>query len=466
MSSGNGHRNEETVTRTRRRAFTASLVGTSLEWYDYFIFASAAALVFNKLFFPSFDPLTGTLLSLATFTAGFVVRPLGAMVFGHFGDRVGRKQALTMSLLIVGASTFLIGALPTYASVGVLAPVLLVLLRMAQGFALGGEWGGAVLISMEHGPQSRRGLFATGPQLGVPIGNLLSAGVFALLVVVLSEDQLLAWGWRIPFLLSGLLLGVGLYARLALEESPAFLKASASREIVKAPVLETVRRHPRPLSLAIGARLGTDVAYYIFAVFILVYGTEELGLSRSQVLNGVLIGSAIQLFLIPWLGSLSDRVGRRVIYLVGAVAATVWVFAFFPLMDTKQVGWVYVAAAGGFVAHGAMYAVQSSFIAELFPARVRYTGTSMGYQLESIIGGGLAPIIAVALLAETGGTLAVSLYTAAALAVTFACVAIARETSGRVLDGFEEPALDVRTERKPLFVRGEEAEKVEAGERV
>jgi metabolite-proton symporter len=465
VSAGNGERSDETVTRTRRRAFTASLVGTSLEWYDYFIFASAAALVFNKLFFPSFDPLTGTLLSLATFTAGFVMRPLGAMVFGHFGDRVGRKQALTVSLLIVGASTFLIGVLPTYGTIGVLAPILLVLLRMTQGFALGGEWGGAVLISMEHGPQSKRGLYATGPQLGVPIGNLLSAGVFALLVLVLAEDQLLAWGWRVPFLLSGILLGVGLYARRALEESPAFLKASESQEIVKAPVLETVRKHPKPLALAIGARLGTDVAYYIFAVFILVYGTEELGLSRSQVLNGVLIGSAIQLFLLPWLGSLSDRVGRRGIYLVGAVAAAVWVFAFFPLLDTKQIGWVYVAAAGGFIAHAVMYAVQSSFIAELFPANVRYTGTSMGYQLESIIGGGLAPIIAVALLASTGGTVAISLYTAAALAVTFVCVLIARETSGGDLDGLEASPPDIPTARKPRFVRREEAERVTTGHR-
>jgi metabolite-proton symporter len=463
VSSGNGHGVDATVTRTRRRAFTASLVGTSLEWYDYFIFASAAALVFNKLFFPSFDPLTGTLLSLATFTAGFVVRPVGAMVFGHFGDRVGRKQALTVSLLIVGAATFLIGVLPTYGSVGVLAPILLVLLRMAQGFGLGGEWGGAVLISMEHGPQKRRGLYATGPQLGVPIGNLLAAGIFALLVLVLSEDQLLAWGWRVPFLLSGILLGVGLYARMALEESPAFLEASRRQEIVKSPVLETVRKHPRPLALAIGARLGTDVAYYIFAVFILVYGTETVGLSRGQVLNGVLIGSAIQLVLLPWLGSLSDRVGRRGIYLVGAIAATAWVFAFFPLMDTKQIGWVYVAAAGGFIAHGIMYAVQSSFIAELFPAQVRYTGTSMGYQMESIIGGGLAPIIAVALLASTGGTLAVSLYTAAALVVTAVCVLLARETAGLDLDGPETP--EDRAERRPRFVRSEEAEPVTTGGR-
>ena len=313
---------------------------------------------------------------------------------------------------------------------------------------------------MEHGPKDKRGLYATGPQIGVPIGNLLSAGVFALLVAVLSEEQLLAWGWRVPFLLSGILLGVGIYVRLALDESPVFVKASERKEIVKSPVIETVRNYPKPLLLAVGARLGSDVAYYIFAVFILVYGTKELGLSRGEVLNGILIGSAIQLFLIPWAGSLSDRVGRRRIFMIGAVAAAVWAFAFFPLLDTKQIGWVYVAAAGGFIAHAVMYSVQSSFIAELFPAKVRYTGTSLGSQFESIIGGGLAPIIAVALLSSTGGTVAVSLYTVAALAIAFVCALIARETAGRDLDGFDEP--DMRT-RKPLFVRGEETEvRVEA----
>ena len=420
--------------------------------------------MFNKLFFPSFDPVTGTLLSLATFTAGFVVRPLGAIVFGHFGDRVGRKQALTISLLIVGAATFLIGLLPTYASIGVLAPILLVVLRMAQGFALGGEWGGAVLISMEHGPQDRRGLYATGPQIGVPIGNLLSAGVFALLVAVLSEEQLLAWGWRVPFLLSGILLGVGLCVRMALEESPVFVKASERQEIVKQPVIETVRNYPKPLLLAIGARLGSDVAYYIFAVFILVYGTEELGLSRGEVLNGILIGSAIQLFLIPWAGcavgpgrppaDLHDRdrrgrrLGVRVLPADGHQADRLGVRGgggrlHRPCRDVRRAVVVHRGAVPG---EGPLHRRLARLAVREHHRRRPRADHRRGAAVE------------------TGGTLAVSLYTVAALAVTFACALIARETAGRDA-GRLRGAGAGRATRKPLFVRGEEAERVEAGDR-
>jgi metabolite-proton symporter len=408
-----------------RRVILATLIGTSLEWYDFFLYGSAAALVFGKLFFPSFEPVTGTLLAFTTYAVGFVARPLGGIVFGHFGDRVGRKTVLMVTLILMGAATFAIGLLPTYAQWGVAAPVLLVTLRFLQGLGLGGEWGGAVVMAMEHGGTARRGLNASWPQVGVPAGNLLAAGVLWLLNTVQSEAAFLAWGWRVPFLLSGLLVVVGLWIRVAVTESPVFAQAAAVAVKPRMPLLEVLARHPRSLLAAMAARIGTDVAFYTFTLYVLTYVTGTVGLPRSAALSAVLIGSALQLVLIPLFGALSDRVGRRPVYLAGAIAAAGWAFAFFPLLDTGSRPAIVLAVVVALATHAAMYGPQAAFVAELFSTRLRYSGASMGYQVAGIFGGALAPIIAVKLVAATGSAFAVSAYVAAALAVTCAGLAFA-----------------------------------------
>jgi len=412
-----------------RKIIAASLVGTSLEWYDFFLYGTAAALVFNKLFFPKFDPLVGTLLAFTTFAVGFVARPIGGVIFGHYGDRVGRRKILVITLLVMGGATFLIGCLPTYGSIGVWAPILLVALRFVQGLGLGGEWGGAVLMVAEHGDERRRGLNSSWPQVGVPAGNLLSAGVLAVLAATLSDAQFESWGWRVPFLLSALLIGVGLWIRTTVEESPLFRELEEEGEKEQAPLVKVVRCYPRQLAIAVCARLGVDVAFYTFALFILTYVTTELGLSKGVGLAGVLIGSGLQLVLIPFFGHLSDRVGRRPVYLAGAVGAAVWVFVFFRLLETKQTGLIVLAAVVGLALHAAMYGPQAAFITELFGTEVRYSGASLGYQLAGILGGALAPIIAVALLDRFGTSTAISLYVLAALLLTLAAVVVARETA-------------------------------------
>jgi len=424
--------------RALRKVIGASLVGTSLEWYDFFLYGSAAALVFNELFFPSFDPLVGTLLAFATYAVGFVARPIGGVVFGNYGDRVGRRRILVVTLMLMGGATFLIGCLPTYDSIGVAAPILLVTLRFVQGLGLGGEWGGAVLMVAEHGDERRRGLNSSWPQVGVPAGNLLAAGVLALLAGVLSEGAFNSWGWRIPFLLSALLIGVGLWIRLTVQESPLFQKLEQSGEKAKTPVVEVFKRYPRSLAIAVCARFGTDVAFYIFALFILTYVTTELGLERSVGLTAVLIGSVLQLGLIPVAGAVSDRVGRRPVYLAGAVGAAVWAVVFFPLLDTKSTGLIILAGVGGLLFHALMYGPQASFITELFGTEVRYSGASLGYQIAGVLGGALAPIVAVALLSEFESPLSVSLYVVIALAITIAAVLFSHETAAADL-GHERP---------------------------
>ncbi|MFI7032905.1 MFS transporter [Microbispora rosea] len=416
----------------------ASLIGTTIEWYDFFLYGSAAALVFNKLFFPTEDELTGTLLAFLTYAVGFVARPLGGLVFGHYGDRLGRKRLLVISLLMMGGSTFLIGCLPTYAALGAGAPLLLTLLRLVQGFALGGEWGGAVLLVSEHGDPRNRGFWASWPQAGAPGGNLIATGVLALLAAVQSEEAFLAWGWRIAFLLSGVLVLIGLWIRLTVTESPVFQQALERQEPApQAPIIGVLRHHWRDVLVAMGARMAENVSYYVITAFVLVYGTTTAGLPKGTVLNAVLIGSAIHFVTIPLWGALSDRIGRRPVYLLGAAAVGLWAFAFFPLIDTKNFALVTVAVTVGLVLHGAMYGPQAAFFSELFATRMRYSGVSIGYQLASIAAGGVAPLIAVALLDAYGSSVPISVYVVAAAILTIIAVIASRETRDRDLSAIE-----------------------------
>jgi metabolite-proton symporter len=407
----------------------ASLIGTSLEWYDFFLYGSAAALVFGKLFFPQFEALTGTLLAFTTYAVGFLARPLGGVIFGHFGDRVGRRNVLVVTLVLMGAATFFIGLVPTYATIGIAAPILLVSLRFLQGLGLGGEWGGAVIMSVEHGDPRKRGLNASWPQVGVPMGNLLAAGVLWLLNSTLSEAAFLSWGWRVPFLLSGILVGVGLWIRLTITESPLFAEVEESGAKAKMPLIEVLKRHPRGLLVAMAARIGTDVAFYTFSLYVLTYITGTLGLSRGVGLAAVLIGSACQLALIPLFGALSDRIGRRPVYAIGAASAAVWAFAFFPLLDTANRVVIVLATVVALATHAAMYGPQAAFIVELFSTRLRYSGASMGYQIAGILGGALAPIISIKLVQTTGTAYAVSGYVLVALLITLVALWFAPETS-------------------------------------
>ncbi|MFC4058376.1 MFS transporter [Planomonospora corallina] len=412
----------------------ASLIGTTIEWYDFFLYGSAAALVFNKLFFPESDPLTGTLLAFLTYAIGFVARPLGAVVFGHYGDRLGRKKLLVLSLLLMGGATFLIGCLPTHAAVGAAAPLLLTFLRLVQGFALGGEWGGAVLIVSEHGDARRRGYWASWPQAGAPGGNLLATAVLAVLAAVQSDEAFLSWGWRIPFLLSGALVLLGLWIRLSISESPVFQAAAAHAGPKRSmPIVDVFRYHWRDVLTAIGARFAENVSYYVITAFVLVYATEAAGLTKGFVLNAVLIGSAVHFASIPMWGALSDRLGRRPVYLLGAAGVGLWSFAFFPLVDTGNFAAITLAVTVGLVLHGAMYGPQAAFFSELFATRMRYSGVSVGAQLSSIVAGGLAPLIAVALLQAYDSALPVMLYVAGAAALTLLTVFVSRETRGRDL---------------------------------
>ena len=420
-----------------RRVIVASLIGTSLEWYDFFIYGTAAALVFNKLFFPSFEPLVGTLLAFATYAVGFIARPVGGVVFGHYGDKLGRKNVLVVTLLLMGSATFAIGLLPTHATIGVWAPVLLVALRFIQGLGLGGEWGGAVLMTLESGDSKRRGLNASWPQVGVPIGLLLANGVLSLMGGLTSDAAFLSWGWRVPFLLSGLLVLVGLWIRLSIAESPLFSEVAAKDTKAKTPIVEVLRKHPKRVLLAIGARVGVDVAFYTFVLFVTTYVVTYLHLPKSYALNAVLIAAAAQVVLIPWFGRLSDRFGRRPVYLFGAIGAAIWVFVFFALLDTGSFLLILLAVVVALFFHAAMYGPQAAFIAEMFPTRIRYTGASMGYQLAGIFGGALAPIISVAMLDRYDTSVVVSVYVLVVLALTTVCVLLAPETSK--IDLHEDP---------------------------
>ncbi|HEV8356284.1 MAG TPA: MFS transporter [Gemmatimonadales bacterium] len=410
-----------------RPVIFASFIGTAIEWYDFFLYGTAAALVFNKLFFPTQAPLAGTLSAYGTFAVGFVARPVGGAVFGHFGDRVGRRTMLVWSLLIMGIGTALIGVLPTYAEIGVWAPVLLVFLRFAQGIGIGGEWGGAVLMAIEHSRAGKRGLHGSWPQMGVPAGLLLSTGVFALLSSRLTDQEFLAWGWRVPFLLSVLLVLVGLFVRLRLLETPAFTRLREARGTAAAPLLDVLRDHRRVTLVGMGMRFGQNVLFYIFTVFVLSYGEKTLGYTRSTMLGGLAVGATVGLFTIPLWAALSDRVGRRPVYLTGAVLSLLYAFPFFWLLG-RGPGFVALAIVLGLnVTQDMMYGPQAAYFSELFGTRVRYSGVSLVYQLTSVFSGGLAPYIATVLLAHWGPA-AVATYVALSCAVSLVATLFAPET--------------------------------------
>jgi metabolite-proton symporter len=418
----------------------ASLIGTAVEWYDFFLYGSAAALVFGALFFPDADPVNATLLAFGTYAVGFVARPLGGVVFGHFGDRVGRKKMLVVALMMMGIATFAIGLLPTYASIGIAAPILLLVCRLLQGFAVGGEWGGAVLMAAEHGDDRRRGFWSSWPQAGVPLGNLLATGVLFVLAAFQSDADFEAWGWRIPFLLSAVLVLIGLYVRLQLEESPVYQEAKAEIAEKKTgtshmPFFEVIKNYPKEVLTAMGMRMAENISYYIFTIVSITYVTTYLDQSKDLILKMLLIAAALQFIAVPLVGALSDRVGRRPLYFTGAVGVGVWAFVFFGLLDTNEPGPVLLAVVVGLFFHTLMYAPQSAFFSELFGTSVRYTGASVGYQLASIFAGALAPIIAVELLgsADEKNTTAVAIYVALASVITVIAVYFAKETRGSSL---------------------------------
>jgi MFS transporter, MHS family, shikimate and dehydroshikimate transport protein len=409
-----------------RTVALASLIGTTIEWYDFFLYGTAAALVFNRLYFPTFDPLAGTLAAFGTYAVGFLARPIGGIVIGHYGDRIGRKSMLILTLIIMGVATFGIGLLPTYAQIGAWAPVALVVLRLAQGFGVGGEWGGAVLMAVEHAPPGARGFYGSWPQIGVPAGLLLSTAVFAGFAR-LPEEQFLSWGWRVPFLLSILLVGVGLIIRVRVLETPAFTRVKAARTEARRPIVEVLRTHPKEVLLAMGLRFAENGAFYIYTVFVLVYGTQKAGIHRQTVLNGILIAAACALVAIPVCGALSDRVGRRPVYLFGACVTGLFAYPLFWLLDTGSTPLVWLALVVALVfAHSPMYGPQAAFLCELFGTRVRYSRASLGSQLASVIAGGLSPFIATALLPYGRGALAS--YIIAMAVVTIVAVLVATET--------------------------------------
>jgi MFS family permease len=402
------------------RLAMASVVGTALEYYDFAVYNTLAALVFNQLFFPSFDPLSGVILSYATFAVGYASRPFGGVLFGHLGDRHGRRFVLVMTLLLMGVTTTLIGLLPTYREIGALAPVLLVLLRFLQGMALGGEWAGAVLLSLEHGADRQRGRNAAFAQMGPSIGTLIATGVIALTASRLSQDEMLAWGWRVPLLLSVALVIFGLWLRLGVTETPQFRELEQRGARTRAPLGEVLRHHWRGLLIGGGARVGPDVQYSLVAVFTLTYVTTILGFSRTFALTTLSIGSACNAVLILVAGVLSDRFGRRAVYGAGVAAALVWVWLLFPLLDTKAEWAITLAVVSGLAVHAFMYGPQAAFIAEQFPTPVRYAGSSLAYTFAGVFAGGIAPLVITALYRAWGTPLLIAAYVTTALLVTAA----------------------------------------------
>ncbi len=412
-----------------RNVLLAAAVGSAPEWYDFFIYGTAAALVFGDLFFPKLDPVTGTLAAFATFGVGFAARPLGGMVFGHLGDRLGRKPVLVMTLMLVGGGTFLIGLLPTYDSIGLAAPALLVLLRLVQGFGAGAEYGGAVILAVEFAPAGKRGLFGSWAPIGVTVGNLLAAGVFAACSALPRED-FLAWGWRVPFLLSIVLILVGFVIRARVTETPVFQEAVARRKVLRSPIVEVVRRYPREVLVVIGARMAENGLGYLFPVFALNYLTRTLGVPKSTALTGIMTAHALSLLTIPMFSALSDRIGRRPVYMGAAIFSGLFAFPFFLMVDTKDPLLITLAMVLGIaVGVAGMFGPQAAYFAELFGARLRYSGFALARELGSLLAGGIVPFVSAWLVASMNGApWGVASYMIAMCAITAVAVYAGPET--------------------------------------
>lgn len=414
-----------------RRAVLASTIGTTIEWYDFFLYSTVTGLVFAKLYFPNSDPLVGTLQAFLVYAVGFVARPVGAAIFGHFGDRIGRKSTLIATLMLMGLATFLVALVPGYASIGIWGAILLTLLRFLQGVGVGGEWGGSVLLAMEWTrSNSHRGFVAAWPQLGVPAGLFL-ANLAVLAFSAISADQFVAWGWRIPFLLSIVLVAIGLWIRLGILETPTFRRLVEEEAIERAPLAEVWRRHPGEIILSALVRMAEQAPFYIFTAFVFSYGTSALHISRDLLLVSVLVASVLSLVTVPLSGHLSDRYGRRRVYIIGAVLTGVFGWIYFAMLDTLMPGWIMLAILLSLIPHDVMYGPQAALIAESFPARLRYSGASLGYQLASIIAGGPAPLIAAALFARYQSGVPIAIFITVCAAISVAAAAALKDYTNR-----------------------------------
>jgi metabolite-proton symporter len=412
------------------RIAMASFIGTAVEWYDYFIYGTAAATVFGPLFFPKFSAAAATMAAFATFSVGFLARPFGAVVMGHFGDRLGRKSMLVVSLLTIGVATTCIGLLPTYATAGVLAPILLVAMRFLQGIGVGGEWGGAVLLAVEHAPAHKKGFYGSFPQMGVPGGLILANLVFLAVSGALGRDAFLAWGWRVPFLASAVMVVIGLVIRSKVAESPDFerLKLAGQRE--RMPIVAVLKNNPVEVLLAAGAFIANNAIGYIFMAYVLSYSTTVLGMSRTMILTFTLIAAAVWLAVIPWAATRSDRHGRVRVLFIGSIGLTVCALGLFPLVDTRSPGLILFALVVVAVFLGVIYGPLAAQLSEMFPAGVRYSGASLAYQLGAILGGGIAPTVAAALYASWKSSLPITVYLTGVCLVSLACVGLIARRAG------------------------------------
>ena len=420
-------------TSTLSRVVAASMAGTVVEWYEFFLYASAATLVFNKILFPpADDPLTPILLAFATYAVGFIARPIGGIVFGHFGDKHGRKKLLQLSIIMVGVSTFLMGCLPTYNLIGAIAPILLVLLRFVQGFAVGGEWGGAVLLVAEHSPKESRGFWSSWPQSGVPLGNLLATAVLFVLTAVLPDDQFIAWGWRVGFWLSAVIVLIGWYIRTRVSDAPIFQEAQKEihHDDKSYGFFEVFKRYPRGVFCAMGLRLVENIHYYLVVTFSITYLSTQVGIKSHEILGLLLGAHAIHAVCVPFVGRLADIFGRKPPYFIGIVLTATWGFFAFPLYDTAQPLNIFIALVIGLLFHALMYAGQPAIMAEMFPTRMRNSGVSTGYQVTSIVAGSFAPIIATFLLREFESSVPIAVYLLIACAISIVALVFTRETRG------------------------------------